>query len=113
MSSFRVGEMLDHYRLDELAARSGMSTLYKATDLKNGCAVAIKIPHEAMEADAVLVERFRREQEIGQQIDHPGVVKTFNGEERSRLYMVIEWVDGRLLRGILNEQRQLPMARAT
>jgi serine/threonine protein kinase len=52
-----------------------------------------------MEADPILVERFRREQEIGQELDHPGVVKTFTSEEhRSRAYMVIEWVDGRLLR---------------
>jgi serine/threonine-protein kinase len=65
-----------------------------------------------MEADPVLVERFRREEEIGQEIDHPGVVKTYDGEARSRLYMVIEWVDGRLLRSILNEARQLPMERA-
>jgi len=58
------------------------------------------------------VERFRREQEIGQELDHPGVVKTFDGEERSRLYMVIEWVDGQLLRSILNKERQLPIERA-
>jgi serine/threonine-protein kinase len=66
--------------------------------------VAIKIPHEEMEADPVLLERFRREEEIGQELDHPGVVKTFDGEERSRVYMVIEWVDGRLLRSILNQK---------
>src|ERR1700691_1329376 len=65
-----------------------------------------------MEADPVLVERFRREQQIGQELDHPGVVKTFDGEQRSRLYLVIEWVDGRLLRAILNEEKKLPMERA-
>jgi serine/threonine-protein kinase len=75
--------------------------------------VAIKVPHEEMEADPILVERFRREQEIGLEIDHPGVVKTYDGEERSRLYMVIEWVDGRLLRTIMNEEPRLPIARAT
>jgi eukaryotic-like serine/threonine-protein kinase len=74
--------------------------------------VAIKVPHPEMEADPVLLERFRREEEIGQELDHPGVVKTFDGEERSRLYMVIEWVDGRLLRAILNEKRKLPIDRA-
>ena len=66
-----------------------------------------------MEADPVLVERFRREQEIGLELDHPGVVKTLDSAERSRLYMVIEWVNGRLLRAILNEERQLPIDRAT
>jgi serine/threonine-protein kinase len=65
-----------------------------------------------MEADPVLVERFQREQQIGQELDHPGIVKTYDGEERSRLYMVIEWVDGRLLRSILNEEHKLPIERA-
>jgi serine/threonine-protein kinase len=90
-----------------------MATLFRATDLRDGRAVAIKVPHAEMEADPVLVERFRREQEIGQELDHPGVVRTYDGEDRSRLYMVIEWVDGRLLRAILNEERRLPIERAT
>jgi len=113
MPMLEAGDTLDHYRLDATVARGGMATLFKATDLGDGRVVAIKVPHEEMEADPILVERFRREQEIGQEIDHPGVVKTYDGEERSRLYMVIEWVDGRLLRTILNEERQLPIERAT
>ena len=112
MTTLEAGDTLDHYRLDATVARSGMSTLYKATDLKEGRQVAIKVPHEEMEADPVLVERFKREQEIGQELDHPGVVKTYDGEDRSRLYMVIEWVDGRLLRSILNQERKLPIDRA-
>ena len=112
MTIFEAGDTLDHYRLDATVARSGMSTLYRATDLNTGNQVAIKIPHAEMEADPVLLERFEREQQIGQELDHPGIVKTFDGEERSRLYMVIEWVDGRLLRAILNEERKLPVERA-
>jgi len=113
MTTLEAGDTLDHYRLDALVARSGMSTLYRATDMNNGRQVAIKIPHAEMEADPVLVARFEREQEIGQEIDHPGVVKTFDGEERSRLYMVIEWVDGCLLRTVLNQEKRLPVERAT
>jgi serine/threonine-protein kinase len=104
MTTPEIGETLDHYRLDATVARSRMSTLFKATDLRDGRQVAIKIPHEELEADPVLLERFRREEEIGQELDHPGVVKTFDGEERSRVYMVIEWVEGRLLRSILNQK---------
>jgi len=111
MTTLEVGDTLDHYRLDATVARSGMSTLFKATDLKNGRLVAIKIPHAEMEADPILAARFKREQEIGQELDHPGVVKTYDGEERSRIYMVIEWVEGRLLRTILN-QGSLPIDRA-
>lgn len=112
MSELKAGDTLDHYRLDAEVSRTGMSTLYRATDLRTGRAVAVKVPHAEMEADPVLIERFRREEEIGQQIDHPGVVKTYDGEARTRLYMVIEWVDGRLLRSILNESGKLPVDRA-
>jgi serine/threonine-protein kinase len=112
MNTFDTGETLDHYRIDAVVAHSNMSVLYKASDLKTGRQVAIKVPHAEMEQDPVLVERFKREQEIGQELDHPGVVKTFDGEERSRLYMVIEWVDGRLLRAILNQEKKLPIDRA-
>ena len=113
MNPLEIGETLDHYRLDKVVARSGMATLYRATDLNDEREVAIKIPHPEMESDPILLERFRREQEIGQELDHPGVVKTYDGEERSRMYMVIEWVEGRLLRTILNEERELPIERAT
>src|SRR5580658_5645212 len=113
MTMLEAGDTLDHYRLEKTVARSGMATLYKATDARDGRPVAIKVPRAEMEADPVLVERFRREQEIGQELDHPGVVKTFDSEQRSRLYMVIEWVNGRLLRAILNEERRLPIERAT
>ncbi len=116
-TTLEAGDTLDHYHLDEMVARSGMSMLYKATDLKDGKLVAIKVPHADMEADPVLVERFNREAEIGQQLDHPGIVKTYDGEQRSRMYMVIEWVEGRLLRSILNheslsQEGKLPIDRA-
>lgn len=103
------GEILDHYRLEKAIARGGMGTLFKATDLDSGRTVAIKVPHPEMEADPVLVARFKREEEIGQLFDHPGVVKTYGGEQRSRNYMVIEWVEGRLLRSLMNER--LPVER--
>ncbi len=107
-----AGDVLDHYRLDAVVARGGMSTLFRATDLRDERRVAVKVPHPEMEADPVLVERFRREEAIGQELDHPGIVKTYDGEERSRRYIVIEWVDGKLLRAILNEAGRLPMDRA-
>ena len=112
MTILETGDTLDHYRLDATVAHSGMSTLYRATDLRDGSQVALKVPHPEMEASPILVERFKREQEIGQELDHPGVVKTYADEKRSRLYMVIEWVEGRLLRSVLNEGAPLPIERA-
>jgi serine/threonine-protein kinase len=106
------GDQLDHYRIDGLVARSGMASIFRATDLRDGRPVAIKIPHPEMEADPVLFDRFHRESEIGEKLDHPGVMKVLADDDRSRLYMVMEWVDGRLLRQVIQERGKLPVERA-
>jgi serine/threonine protein kinase len=112
MTSLHPGSQLDHYRLENLVARSGMASIYRATDLQSGRPVAIKIPHPEVEADPLFFDRFKREEEIGKKLDHPGVMKVYADDERSRIYMVMEWVDGRLLRQILIEQKKLPIDRA-
>jgi serine/threonine protein kinase len=98
MTSIHAGDLLDHYRIENLVARSGMASIYKASDTDNERTVAIKIPHPEMEADPVLYDRFKREKEIGQKLDHPGVMKVFPDDRHSRIYMVMEWADGHLLR---------------
>jgi serine/threonine-protein kinase len=112
MAPVRVGDQLDHYSIEILVARSGMASIFRGTDLRTGRPVAIKIPHPEMESDPVFFDRFHREEEIGITLDHPGVMKVFADEDRSQLYMVMEWVDGRLLREILNEKGKLPAERA-
>jgi serine/threonine protein kinase len=71
----------------------------------------LKIPHPDLEADPILYDRFQREVSIGEKLDHPKVMRVFGGEERSRIYIVMEWCDGRLLREILEEGR-MPQERA-
>jgi serine/threonine protein kinase len=110
--TFHPGEQLDHYRIEGLVARSGMASIYRATDMRNGREVAIKIPHPEMEADPVLYDRFQREGEIGEKLDHPGVMKVLTDNDRSQIYMVMEWVNGRLLRQVIHENRKLPPERA-
>jgi serine/threonine-protein kinase len=112
MTSLHPGDQLDHYRLENLVARSGMASIYRATDLGSGRPVAIKIPHPEVEADPLFYDRFKREEEIGKKLDHPGVMRVYADADRSRVYMVMEWVEGRLLRQILIEQKKLPIERA-
>jgi len=112
MKPLHPGDLLDRYRIESLVARSGMASIFRATDMQTGQQVAIKIPHPEMEADPVLFDRFKREAEIGERLDHPGVMKVIGGEEHSRIYMVMEWVEGRLLRQILHEQKKFPVERA-
>jgi serine/threonine-protein kinase len=64
-----------------------------------------------MESDPVLFDRFRREEDIGKKLDHPGVMKVYADEHRHGIYMVMEWVEGKLLRQVLNAQKKLPQER--
>jgi serine/threonine-protein kinase len=110
-SALEPGEELDSYRIDAPIARSGMASIYRATDLRDNRVVALKVPHPDLEADPILFDRFQREAGIGEKLNHPKVMRVFGGEKRSRIYMVMEWCDGRLLRQILDEGR-LPQDRA-
>jgi serine/threonine-protein kinase len=106
------GDRLDDYELDGIVATSGMATVFRARDLRTGQQVAIKVPHPEVESDPTMFDRFRREEEIGTRIDHPGVMKVFANPDRSQVYMVMEWLDGRLLRQVLNDEKRLPVERA-
>ena len=112
MVALRPGVQLEHYRIEELVARSGMASIYRATDMRNGRTVAIKVPHPDMEADPVLFDRFVREIDIGERLEHPGVMKVLGKGEPGEVYMVMEWVEGRLLRKVISENRKLPVERA-
>jgi serine/threonine-protein kinase len=112
MRSLQPGDQLDDYRIEGVAARSGMASIFRGTDLRTGTQVAIKVPHPEMESDPVLFERFHREAEIGQALDHPGVMKVMPNGDQRQVYMVMEWVEGRLLRQLMQEQRKFPAERA-
>jgi len=112
MTAIQTGDTLDHYRIEGVVARSGMASIFRATDLRDGRPVAIKVPHPEMEADPVLFDRFKREIEIGQTLDHPGVMKVYKDDDQTGVYMVMEWVEGRLLRQALVGQGKLPIERA-
>src|ERR1700733_7061832 len=103
LDSVEAGTQIDSYRIDAPVARSGMASIFRATDTRNNRVVALKIPHPDMEADPILFDRFQREAGIGERLNHPGVMRVLDGEKRSRVYMVMEWCDGCLLREILSE----------
>ena len=103
--TLEAGTMLDSYRIEAPVARSGMASIFRATDTRDGRIVALKIPHPDLEADPILFDRFEREGGIGEKLNHPMVMRVFGGEKRSRVYMVMEWCEGRLLRQILDEGR--------
>ncbi len=112
MISAHPGDKLDHYEIERVVARSGMASIFRAVDVRDGKVVAIKVPHPEMESDPIFYERFQREGKIGGELDHPGIMKVYNDPERSDVYMVMEWCEGKLLREILTTQGKLPPGRA-
>jgi eukaryotic-like serine/threonine-protein kinase len=112
MAKLKQGEQLEHYRIDGVVAEGPMASVFKGTDLRTNRPVAIKAPQMAAESDPVFFERFRREAEIGRKLDHPGVIKVFPREDRAGVYMVMEWVEGPLLRELMARQGKLPVERA-
>ncbi|MGA8730675.1 MAG: serine/threonine-protein kinase [Terracidiphilus sp.] len=103
LDSIEAGAQIDSYRIEAPVARSGMASIFRAVDTRDNRIVALKIPHPDMEADPILFDRFQREAAIGEKLNHPMVMRVYGGEKRSRIYMVMEWCDGRLLRQILDE----------
>jgi serine/threonine protein kinase len=113
MTSFSSGDKIDHYRIESAVARSGMASIFRAVDEQTGKTVALKVPHPEIEVDPVSFDRFQREQEIGEKLDHSCVMKVYpRPGHSSHVYMAMEWCEGRLLRQILNEQKRLAPERA-
>lgn len=111
-SPVNPGDHLDHYRIDRIVAHGNEATIFHATDLRNGRELALKVPHPEMVSDPAFADRFSRELEIGQQLDHPNIVKVIADPDRTKIYMVMEWFAGKTLRDILKEEQKLAPERA-
>lgn len=106
------GDRIGPYRIESLVTQGGMASIFRGVDVRDGKTVAIKIPHPAYEADVLFYDRFHREAEIGRQLAHRGVVKVLPDEADGRVCMIMEWVEGRPLRKILDEEKKLSPERA-
>lgn len=106
-----VGQVLDdRFEITESIHRSGMSTVFQALDRKTGEAVAVKVPLMNLEADPAFYSRFEREEEIGKALDHPGILKIIPVEQKSRPYIVMEFVKGQTLDRLMQSVGILPIA---
>src|SRR5579863_5230120 len=109
----RPGQQFEHFRIEAFVVRTAMTTIYRATDLRTGQLVAIKIPHPELECDPVFYSRFQREIAVSRKLKHPGVVQTIDSSDMDQLCIVMEWVDGRFLRDLLAKEGKLSAERAT
>jgi eukaryotic-like serine/threonine-protein kinase len=85
MKQLQPREQFEHFRIEALAIRTTMTTIYRATDVHTGELVAIKIPHPELECDPVFYSRFQRERDIGKKLIHPSVVKTLPSDDLDQM----------------------------
>jgi hypothetical protein len=100
---WRVGSILDGYRLLDVLGRGGMGIVYLAEDTRSGTRYALKALLEG--ASERVVERFRREGIAQARVDaHPNVVRVrSSGEALGRPYLVMDLATGGDLAGRLRE----------
>lgn len=102
-ATYSAGTRIDHYEIIRMLGHGGMNKVYLALDVQNQQEVVLKFPNDDMIGDIATFERYKREAEIGSRLHNPGVQLLLNNEEkRSEDYLVMEYIQGRTLRQVLD-----------
>ncbi len=104
MSEDLTGRRLGHYRIDGVLGKGGMSVMYRATDIRLGRKVALKVIAEHLTEDPEFRERFVDEARNTSAIDHANVVPLYDfGEVDGLLYIAMRLVDGSDLASLVKD----------
>jgi serine/threonine-protein kinase len=100
------------YELDGVVGRGGMAEVYRARDIRLDRIVAIKTLRADLARDQIFQARFRREAQSAASLNHPSIVAVYDtGEDMTSgvpvPYIVMEYVDGRTVRDLLQEGHRL------
>jgi len=110
-----VGQVIaDRYHIQKKLGEGGMGQVYLAEHVKMGRRCAIKIMSPGMMKDPDAISRFNREAANASRIGHPNVcaIYDFGETPEGLIYLAMEFIEGRSLNGILDEQGTLPLSRA-
>ena len=93
------------YRIEREIGRGGMGVVYLARDTKLERDVAIKAMSARFTDDPVKLTRFEREARLLASLNHPNIAAIYALEEHEGArYLVLEFVDGPMLKDILKDQ---------
>lgn len=108
-----VGRDLDGYQLQSRLGMGGTGCVYRAVHVASNKTCAIKLLFGEMATDRALAERFRREAEAMKRIDHVNVVSVLECATSAAglTYLAMEFVDGRPLKQVLDEEAPLAHGR--
>lgn len=87
----------------------GMSTVWKAWDIRNQRIVAVKILDKKFSADGAEVRHFREEERMMEEIRHPGIVQAYSFDNgNGNWYFSMEYVDGYTFAELLARKQHVP-----
>ncbi|HVK24116.1 MAG TPA: serine/threonine-protein kinase, partial [Actinokineospora sp.] len=109
MSEDLTGRRLGHYRIDGVLGKGGMSVMYRATDIRLGRKVALKVIAEHLTEDPEFRERFVDEARNTSAIDHANVVPLYDfGEVDGLLFIAMRLVEGSDLASLIKGEPLAP-----
>ncbi|HHV72240.1 MAG TPA: Stk1 family PASTA domain-containing Ser/Thr kinase [Clostridia bacterium] len=106
-------KLLNHrYQIIEKIGGGGMALVYKAQDTLLNRVVAIKVLHKHFCNDEEFIRRFRREAEAAASLSHSNIVNIYDiGKTEEDYFIVMEYVEGKTLSQIINEEGPLDIDR--
>jgi eukaryotic-like serine/threonine-protein kinase len=114
MSPVMIETTIDgRYQILARIAAGGMGEVYRAHDPVLDREVALKILHPSLADDPGFIDRFRREARSAAMLSHPNIVAVHDwGETQGTYFMIMEFVRGPNLRGLLMRDGSLPPGQA-
>ncbi len=104
-----VGTTLDkRYQIEKCLGTGGMSVVFKATDIRDGSAVAIKMLRDEIADDKEALDRFINESKVVSMLSHPNIVSIRAVSFKTkRKYLVMEYIEGISLRTYIDKRGRL------
>ena len=100
--------LANRYRLIEQIGMGGMAIVYRAVDLRTGHNVAVKVLRPEYNGDSEFVGRFQREAEAASKMTHHNIVNLLDvGMDGENRYLVMEYVQGKTLKEVIQERGKL------
>lgn len=101
------------YRILSKVGQGGMGAVYKASHVTFEELRAIKVMNPELLGDALFVKRFKQEAVIARKLDHPNAVRVddIDESEDGLPFMVMEFIEGRSLKDLIEQQGPLPAQR--
>ncbi len=108
--ALKAGQLVGNYRVNAKIGQGGMGSVYAAVHKQIGRRAAIKILHGPLAGTADYAARFLNEARAVNMLRHPGLVEVFDFGQLpdGTLYIIMEFLEGESLRGLLRRQGTLP-----